>query len=464
MGERETLLGNSPQRAATDSRGGTWVLLALLLIVLAAVLWYVVPRWVGQRALSSSTTPPNSTEINAHTPLANNSDEARQTSVQQANPQFDLRQGATVASAPPAVTLQSAPAMSEQPAQPVASGAGQLAEQAPLPVVTPANTVVSAPMIAAASGGAVTSPGANALANSATNLSVSVLAESTYLLRAAQDRVVDAHDLHGAIALLDRAALLLANQPQFDALRSALATDIAALRASEIYDRERLFTRLAKLDERWDAVPLALTVFHAAPLSASPMPSSIGVAAPESTVHRYAQGVASYLQTLVRIRTDRLPEARPLVDMNQTAFVRQALHLTMQRAQIAVLRNQPKIYAAAIATAHQLLAQHGVGSSIEVRGASAELKALAVLDIARPLPRLSALGVLLAPNSAARLASPSNEVSPSIEASPSVEVSPAALTGAPVAASGVLPAAPVPQQTAAPLSAAPVPAPPKQTP
>ena len=62
-------------------RGGAWLILALLVVTLAGVLWFIAPRWLGQRTVASATSSLDPGGIPARPLSANGSVEGHQATI-----------------------------------------------------------------------------------------------------------------------------------------------------------------------------------------------------------------------------------------------------------------------------------------------------------------------------------------------------------------------------------------------
>lgn len=245
--------------------------------------------------------------------------------------------------------------------------------------------------------------------------------DARYLVRAAQLRITVERDVRGAVAMLEEADALLRNDGRAEQLplRAAIAADIAMLRPAAQLEGEIIHARLAALDARWDVLPLTQAKFQAAAPGAS--------APPDTGWRGYAQGLGAYLQTLIRVRTQRGSGVGPLLDPAQGELARQALHLLSLRAELALLRGQQPAYLQALTRAGELLEQRFLVADRNVAQARAELSALARIDVAPPRARLSALGLItnsVAPTTSAILPAAGAPTSPVAAVPPVSAVAP----------------------------------------
>lgn len=206
------------------------------------------------------------------------------------------------------------------------------------------------------------------------------LAEAEYLLRIANQRLLLERDAAGAIRLLRAADAILAalDDPALHAARAAIADELAALSAFKGVDTQGIFLRLEAAKALLDDLPLRLPQY-AAPPPPSPPPAD-GASMLEHLRQR--------LSGLVRFRNHAEP-VRPLLPPEEAEYLEQRLRLTMERAQLALLRRDQRIYRASLADARAHLARFVNSHSASAAAALAEIESLLAVAVDASPPDIS---------------------------------------------------------------------------
>jgi len=172
-----------------------------------------------------------------------------------------------------------------------------------------------------------------------------LLAEAEYLLKLANQRVLIERSAGGAEGLLIEADAILReiDAPELHPLRRAIAKDLAALRLTAAIDIEGIYLELVGLAENIGQLPLhprqadreqdelpKLTIEETESLS-------VWGKVKRSFSH-FLEGFKGYY----RISYDEPPE--PLLPPEDAMYLQQNLRLVMERAQLALLREQQDIY------------------------------------------------------------------------------------------------------------------------
>tara|TARA_B100001245_G_scaffold1875_1_gene1521 strand:+ start:37602 stop:38735 length:1134 start_codon:yes stop_codon:yes gene_type:complete len=169
-----------------------------------------------------------------------------------------------------------------------------------------------------------------------------LLAEAEYLLRLGNQRLELERDWDGAVSMLTAAdnVLVETRNPAFNKVRALIAKELIALRAVPAIDRVGAIYRLQALQEQVTSLPW--------------MPEKL---IEETVLDQEAQrpldqqtwywdlfyDVRDSLKRMVRIRERDEPIAAPLTP-DQQYYLQQNMHLMLEQAQVALLREQTELY------------------------------------------------------------------------------------------------------------------------
>ena len=208
------------------------------------------------------------------------------------------------------------------------------------------------------------------------------LAEVEYLLSVANHRLHLQRDASGAVALLERADESLADLDDFafHDVRALLTTERLALRAFEDVDTQGLFLRLEATKGLLDRLPLRLPEYVA-----EDSEEQTAADVDESMI----DSLLSRLGGLVRFRRHDGETIRPLLPPEQAEYLEQHLVLALERAQLALLRRDQRIYASSLQSARQWLHRFVDPERTAVVEALRELDALVAVDLGAELPDIS---------------------------------------------------------------------------
>jgi len=215
------------------------------------------------------------------------------------------------------------------------------------------------------------------------------LAEIEQVLLTAAPQLQLAGNVHAAIIALESAdqRLYRLNKPQFTALRRAIATDLAKLRATPQLDTIGLSAKLEVLMTQLEKWPLASA--HASAARATPDERQAS--------HNFAQEFVAELKSIVQIRRIGASETL-LLPPEQEYFLRENLKLRLLSARLALLLQDQSGYYADLAAAEKILAQYFNRRDEGVQSALSELKRLGSLRIRVKVPdiqtSLTALEIL----------------------------------------------------------------------
>jgi len=177
------------------------------------------------------------------------------------------------------------------------------------------------------------------------------------------------------------------NRPQFTALRTAIARDIAKLKAAPAVDPVGWSGRIDALLAGVDRLPLAAET--------RPVADGVsGVAAPAADVNegaaaRFWREVWGDLKQLVRVqRMDRADV--PLLSPAQTFFLRENLKLRLLTARMALLTRDQAVFRNDLKAAREWLARYFDVRDKSVASAVNSLNSLQSADIQIELPDMAA--------------------------------------------------------------------------
>lgn len=206
------------------------------------------------------------------------------------------------------------------------------------------------------------------------------LAEIEQVLLTAAQQLQLAGNVKAAIIALEGADTRLQrlNKPQFTALRRAIASDLANLRAVPSLDEVGASARIEALVAHHASWPLA----SAQASEAVPAPRSLKAA-------NFGQEVWAELKHLVQIRRVEGNEA-VLLPPDQAYFLRENLRLRLLSARLALMSQDQAAFRADLRAVQQMLERYFNTRDAGVADAITEVKRLASLQIAIKLPGIDA--------------------------------------------------------------------------
>ena len=207
------------------------------------------------------------------------------------------------------------------------------------------------------------------------------LAEAEYLMRIANHRLLMERDVRGARMLLAAADDVLAGLDDFSLfpVRASLAEELASLSAIVPLDVQGAFLRLEAIKTRLDELPLRLPQFVAGrwDTTATPVAASLW------------QKVVNRLLTLFEFRRYDDEGVRPLLTPGEATYLEMNLRLMLERAQLALLRQDAVLFDVSLDAAREWLALYLEPDNAAVVEVAAELEELSGLDLDRALPDIS---------------------------------------------------------------------------
>lgn len=225
-------------------------------------------------------------------------------------------------------------------------------------------------------------------------------AEAEYLLRIANHRLLMERDPLGAQRLLSLTDEILAQVDGFayHDVRILLANELVALRDVRNVDVQGVFLRLQALRDAVGKLPLRLAEYTAGGEDAGrgedtargEDAASNAEASADAAEPSLLDALLERLTGLVRFRRHDGEQVRPLLAPRQADYLELRLGLALDRAQLAALRFDQGVYRASLNDARRLLARHVDTTRPQSIDVAAQLHELAELEIAAPLPDISA--------------------------------------------------------------------------
>lgn len=176
-----------------------------------------------------------------------------------------------------------------------------------------------------------------------------LLAEAEYLARLARQRLQTERSVKSPLALLESVDLILTqiDDPNILAARAAVAEDITKLRLAADVDREGLYIELQALGANIEALDL-VTLVEPEIVLEKPV-----VTASDSQLSVLDEFLSD-LSGLIRVKQRQNP-IEPMLQQQEEHIVRRNMQMIFEQVQIALLREEQKIYQAALQKAQDYL-------------------------------------------------------------------------------------------------------------
>lgn len=222
-----------------------------------------------------------------------------------------------------------------------------------------------------------------------------LLAESEYLLRVANQRLLIEKDIRGALAALQAADDVLRDTDDIGVypVREQLAREILALRSVTEVDRTGLYLQLEALRESVTQLTDEALIRERAPgftglAGASADASGSTPATDQNVWQRGWQSLREGLAKVVVVRRMDTP-VQPLMSPEQSAWSRLNLQLMLEQAELAVLRGHPVLYEQALDKASEAISTWYDQSDERVQVLRDSIAGLRDRNIDPPLPDIS---------------------------------------------------------------------------
>jgi len=212
------------------------------------------------------------------------------------------------------------------------------------------------------------------------------LAEIEQTLTIAAQQLQLAGNVKAAILALQNADARLArvDRPQLAPLRKVIERDIERLRVAPHVDVVGVAARIDALMTAVDVLPLAMQQ------RPPPEAAAAAASAEEPNVFvRLAREMWQDLRSMVRIQTVDRPEV-PLLDPNQSFFLRENLKLRLLSARIALLQRDEKTYRSDLQAARQWVERFYDTRDRALAAPLASLRQLAEVEIGVDVPDINA--------------------------------------------------------------------------
>lgn len=187
-----------------------------------------------------------------------------------------------------------------------------------------------------------------------------LLAEAEYLLKLANQRVRIERSPDGADALLAEADAILRDMdnPDLHSLRRAIAHDLASLRLLKKIDVEGIYLSLVALAEQVEKLSIR-TQREKSNNQAEPLPleENIENLSIKQRIERSWGRVVKQFNSYYRV-IDHEEKPKPLLPPSDVHYLKQNLRLILERAQLALLREQEDVYRQSLQQADKLIQQY----------------------------------------------------------------------------------------------------------
>ncbi len=215
-----------------------------------------------------------------------------------------------------------------------------------------------------------------------------LLAEAEYLMRMANQRLQLERDWSGALSMLQAAdnVLVETRNPAYSKVRAQLAKEMLALRAAPALDYTGAVLRLQALQEAIPQLPwVPERMLPEAQTGVSEEPEA---ASDLSWYEGLWQRLSQALVGMVRIRDREVPVQGPL-SPDQQYYLQQNMHLMLEQAQIALLRQQADLYQHSLKRVADWLNEYLMMADDQARAVQASLQELQQWNVAPAIPDIS---------------------------------------------------------------------------
>jgi len=175
-----------------------------------------------------------------------------------------------------------------------------------------------------------------------------LLAEAEYLLRIANQRLQLEKDWSSALSMLQAAdnVLVEAKNPRMNSVRALIADEVIALRKAPSLDVQGAVLRLQALQKELPALPWIPNKYSVQKNNSSQQTATENITADvqnEAWYVRVWNKISNALTGLVRIRVHQDGAPQPL-SPDQQYYLEQNMHLMLEQAQAALLREEEDLY------------------------------------------------------------------------------------------------------------------------
>lgn len=213
-----------------------------------------------------------------------------------------------------------------------------------------------------------------------------LLAEAEYLLRLANQRLQLERDWSGAVSMLTAAdnVLLETRNPRMNVVRADIVRELLALRAVPAIDNVGAITRLQALQQQVTSLPWMPEKLIEEPTGEQ----QVEVLEQQVWYWQLWHHISTSVSNMVRIRTRNEPIAAPLTP-DQQYYLQQNMHLMLEQAQVALLREQADLYQHSLKRISDWLDEYLMIDDERTRAARAALTELQGWDVNPQVPDIS---------------------------------------------------------------------------
>jgi uroporphyrin-3 C-methyltransferase len=212
------------------------------------------------------------------------------------------------------------------------------------------------------------------------------VSEAQYLTTLANDNLRLQDNMPLVISLLQNADEKLQNStdPNLQAIRKALATDIAALQAVPKVDLTGIYMRLLALNGEVDKLPM--------PNRRADADQGEQITTGGKRVVWWKRGLRQSWEAIKQVVTIRYNKAGqvPFIPPEQQAYLYQNLHAMFEQGLSAVVHKQPEIYRASLQQATEWINQYFLVDAPATQAILTGLTELRAQDLAPKLPEVTA--------------------------------------------------------------------------
>lgn len=224
-----------------------------------------------------------------------------------------------------------------------------------------------------------------------------LLAEAEYLLRIANQRLQLEKDWNSALSMLQAADNVLAEarNPRMNPVRALIAEEIIALRKAPALDVQGAALRLQALQKELPALPWIPNKFtaHNNSVSQADTDTIENVESQETQKISWYMNiwnkVSSALTGLVRIRVHQNGAPQPL-NPDQQYYLEQNMHLMLEQAQAALLREEEGLYQHSLQRVVEWMQNYLVVTDASTEAALLSIQELLEWPVAPQRPDISA--------------------------------------------------------------------------
>lgn len=212
--------------------------------------------------------------------------------------------------------------------------------------------------------------------------------EAEYLVNQAAQKLQLESDVGSAIGLLEQAdaALLASGHNEAFAVRQIVGEDLARLRNVDTVDQDGIYLRLANLASNVGDVDLLQSMREE--FESRQARQSEQVRPPSSDSGMVNSAIDFLNEVFVWRRWDERPEA--VLAPGQETVIKLNMRLFIKQAQLALITRDQQQYTQSLEDTRVWLQRYAVTDSAAGRNLSSEIGELLSIDIAPPLPSLSA--------------------------------------------------------------------------